>query len=248
MVTDVVTVSASDPLNDVEAVLERRGCSSAPVLEQGRLIGVVSRTDLLRAGRRNAAGHGGVLAPFGSKRAGDVATRPAITVGPRDNVSRVSAVMVERRIHRVFVENENKLVGVFSTLDLLRSISKSRITTPLVDVMSKPGFTIPLAATIAHATDRLAAAHVSGVVVIDEEGWPVGFFSQREALLSRTSSAETSVEEVMNYALVCLHEKAPLHRAATIAATARARRVLAIENRCVVGVVSPLDFARAVSA
>jgi CBS domain-containing protein len=248
MVPDIATVSATDPLSEVDALFEQRKCSSAPVMEGGRMIGVISRTDLLRAGRRDAAGHGGALAPFASKKAGDIATRPAITAAPSDSVSRVAATMVERRIHRVFVEDEHGPRGVFSTLDLLHAISRARVATPLTEVMSKPAFTVPLAASIAHATDRLAAAHISGVVVVDEEGWPVGIFSQREALLSHALSADTVVEEVMNHALVCLHGKAPLHRAATLAAAARARRVLVIEDRHVVGVITPLDFARAVSA
>ena len=176
-----------------------------------------------------------------------MATRPAITVGPRESVSQVAAKMVERRIHRVFVEDEQGLLGVFSTLDLLTAIGAARIATPLTEVMSKPAFTVPVAASIAHATDRLAAAHVSGVVVVDDEGWPVGIFSQREALLSHALSAETSVEEAMNHGLVCLHSKAPLFRAANLAAAARARRVLVIEDRRVIGVITPLDFARAVA-
>jgi CBS domain-containing protein len=248
MVTDVATVAATDPLTEVEAVFERRGCSSAPVMENGRMVGVISRTDLLRAGRRDAAGHGAALAPLASKKAGDIATRPAITVGPRESVSEVAAKMVERRIHRVFVEDDQGLLGVFSTLDLLTAISAARVANPLTEVMSKPAFTVPVAATIAHATDRLAAAHVSGVVVIDEEGWPVGIFSQREALLSHALAADTPIEDAMNHALVCLHSKAPLYRAATLAAAARARRVLVIDDRRVSGVITPLDFARAVSA
>mgnify|MGYP000178304288 FL=1 len=51
----------------------------------------------------------------------------------------------------------------------------------------------------------------------------------------------------MNHALVCLHGKAPLHRAATLASAARARRVLVIEDRRVAGVTTPHDFARALS-
>lgn len=247
MLTDVATVKATDTLSEVEALLDIRKCSCAPVIDGHEIIGVVSRTDLLRAGRRDAAGHGGALAPLAGKTAAEIATRPAITTGLRTSISEIAGLMLKRRIHRVFVADDGVLKGVFSTLDLLNVIAFARISTPLAEVMSKPAFTVPLAATIAHATDRLAAAHVSGVVVIDEEGWPVGIFSQREALTSRALSADTPVEEAMNHALVCLHHKAPLHRAASLASAARARRVLVIEDRKVAGVISPLDFARAVS-
>jgi CBS domain-containing protein len=248
MVKDVVSVRSDASLVETQAALDQRGCSAVAIVKDRRAIGVVSRTDLLRSGRREAAGHGGPLAPLAARTAIEIATRPVVTAGPKENLSRVAARMVKARIHRVFVEDDEALRGVFSTLDLLRAIITERVLLPVGGVMSKPAFTIPVTATIAHATDRLRAANVTGVVVIDEEGWPVGIFSQREALASRAMPAETSVEEVMNYALVCLHAKAPLHRAASLASAARARRVLVIEDRRVVGVVSPLDFARAVSA
>jgi CBS domain-containing protein len=202
---------------------------------------------LLRLGRREGAGHGAPLAPLPARSAGEVATRPAVVVTPGESLMHVAGMMVERRIHRVFVAQEGKLVGVFSTLDLLRAIAHSRVELQLAEVMSKPAFTLPVASTVAHATDRLAHAHVSGLCIVDEEGWPVGLFSQREALAASHVPGESSVEDAMSYALVCLHGQVPLYRAASLAASSRARRVLVIEHRHVVGVVTPLDFARAVS-
>ena len=48
----------------------------------------------------------------------------------------------------------------------------------------------------------------------------------------------------MSHALLCLHRTTPLHRAAAQAAVTRARRVLVIDDREAVGVVTGLDFAR----
>lgn len=244
---NVATVDSSATLTDVARTLEQHRCSSVPVLEAGAVIGVLSRTDLLRHGRRDSAGHGAPLAPLGAHEAGALATKPAVVVASDARLSDVAALLVERRIHRVFVVDDSRLTGVFSTLDLLRAIGQQKVTTPIEEVMSTPAFTISVSATLAHATDRLGNAHVSGVCVVDEEGWPVGLFSQREALLAADRPGDTSLEDVMSYALVCLHGKVPLHRAATLAAESRARRVLVIEHRHVVGVVTPLDFARAAS-
>ena len=247
MQSNVMSVSLETPLREVSALLDRHNFSSVPVLEDERVVGVVSRTDLLRLGRREGAGHGAPLAPLPARSAGEVATRPAAVVSPGESLMHVAGMMIERRIHRVFVAQEGKLVGVFSTLDLLRAIAHSRVELQLAEVMSKPAFTLPVASTVAHATDRLAHAHVSGLCIVDEEGWPVGLFSQREALAASHLPGESSVEEAMSYALVCLHGQVPLYRAASLAASSRARRVLVIEQRHVVGVVTPLDFARAVS-
>ena len=49
MTTDVVSASADTPLSEVVALMETQQIKRLPVLEKGRLIGIVSRADLLRA-------------------------------------------------------------------------------------------------------------------------------------------------------------------------------------------------------
>ena len=52
----------------------------------------------------------------------------------------------------------------------------------------------------------------------------------------------------MSYAMLCLNVRTPLFRAAAQAYETRARRILVIDDRRVMGVVTGLDFARAASA
>lgn len=47
MTTDVVTVDEDTPAAEIARVMEQRGVKRLPVLQQGRLVGVVSRADLL---------------------------------------------------------------------------------------------------------------------------------------------------------------------------------------------------------
>lgn len=49
MTSPVITVEPSTPVVDIAHLLEARGIRSVPVVEAGRLIGIVSRGDLLRA-------------------------------------------------------------------------------------------------------------------------------------------------------------------------------------------------------
>ncbi|MFO0619151.1 MAG: CBS domain-containing protein [Polyangiaceae bacterium] len=247
MTKEVISVDAASTLRDVERVLRERGVSSALVRDGDRPVGVVSRTDLLRAARRQAAGHEEKLAPLPAQSVGELCARAPITVGAEAIVSEAAARMVEERVHRVFVEREGRIIGVLSTRDVLDAIVSARVPTPIEDVMSHPLYTIPADATVAHATDRLAQAHVSGLTVLDQDGWPIGFIGQTEALLARDRPGTTSVEDAMNPALVCLHSRAELHRAAKLARAASARRVLVVEDRRAAGVLTPLDFARAVS-
>ena len=49
MTEDVVTVSANGPLDDVVELMEQHRIKRVPVVEDGKVVGVVSRADLLRA-------------------------------------------------------------------------------------------------------------------------------------------------------------------------------------------------------
>ena len=51
----------------------------------------------------------------------------------------------------------------------------------------------------------------------------------------------------MSYAMLCLRASTPLYRAAAHAHATRARRVLVSENRRVTGVLTGIDFARAIA-
>jgi CBS domain-containing protein len=73
----------------------------------------------------------------------------------------------------------------------------------------------------------------------------VGLFTQREALEARAAPPEATVETFMTPALLCLQHGTPLHRAAALAVATRARRVLALDGRHVVGMLTGLDFCRA---
>jgi CBS domain-containing protein len=49
MTHPAVTVAEDTPVGEVAALLEKRGISRVPVLREGRLVGMVGRSDLLRA-------------------------------------------------------------------------------------------------------------------------------------------------------------------------------------------------------
>ena len=84
-----------------------------------------------------------------------------------------------------------------------------------------------------------------GGIVVTENNWPVGVFTQVESLLAASLPRDTPVEEVLSPAMLCMGADTPLHRAAAQAAATRARRVIVTEGRDMVGIITGLDFARA---
>ncbi len=251
----VVSMPETASLIEIETTISRFGISCVPIVDDdGNCTGVLSRTDLLRLGhaearrgaRRNAPLH------LPNQRAVDVVQASPVTVLPDAPVSEAADLLVKHHIHRVFVrdpsskdESRPNIVGVFSTKEVLAVIRDKRLPHPISDFMVHPMFTIENSASVTTAIDRLRNAHVSGLVVIDEDESPIGVFTQVEALEARELPQETQVEDVMNYAMLCLDARTPLFRAAGQAFATRARRVLAVKDRKVCGILTGIDFARA---
>jgi CBS domain-containing protein len=153
--------------------------------------------------------------------------------------------MLDACVHRVYVVSRGELQGVLSTQDLMLAVRDLRWNHPVSEVMSSPVFTVRGTEPIALATERLARAHVSGLVVVDENQWAIGIYAQSDALGAADWPRETPIEEVMNPRLLVVPARTPTYRAAAQAAATRARRVVATSREEIVGILSGLDFARA---
>lgn len=238
MSAPVYTAGAEDSLQAVFGQLVERGISAVAVRNRaGALAGVVSRTDLLRDD---------ALREDPDRWVAEVMTVGALTV-PRDaTVAAAAAIMVERGVHRVFVTAGDELVGVCSTRDLMCAVRDVRDERPIEAFMSRPIFAVEVDGTLASAVALLGDARITGVVVVDDE-WPVGTFRQIDALAARDRADDTPVDEVMDPAMICMPAPTKLHWAARQAVAMNVRRVIATHHRKAVGILSGLDFARAVA-
>jgi CBS domain-containing protein len=119
MIKDVVTVLESTPLKEVARILSDKNITGAPVVNSlGELVGVISETDIIR--KSNSIG------AWSPSTAGQIMTRPAVSVSPSDTLQRVSELMFNRRIHRVVVAEGNKIQGIITTMDILRTIANQK--------------------------------------------------------------------------------------------------------------------------
>ena len=119
MTSEVFTLSPSASVEEAAAALAARGIGGAPVRDEaGRLVGVVSRSDLTDPERR---------APASDREAGTV--RDIMTPGLlvlRDSDLAMSAVrlMVREGVHRIIVlDDGGRLCGIVTPSDVLRALT-----------------------------------------------------------------------------------------------------------------------------
>lgn len=148
MVREVFTVSPDTVLLELERELAAHRITGAPVLDHGRLVGIVSRADidarLFREQSRSAAtalfyqqsdlDDPGAQRPADPAAAAleslrhlhvrDVMTRELLAVAPEARLPEVARVMRDRRVHRVLVLEAGRLVGIVSSFDVVRAVAE----------------------------------------------------------------------------------------------------------------------------
>lgn len=245
MSSPVHTVRDDARLEDADVLLREHHVSGLAVVDaSGAPIGVISRTDLLRAGRMRKlnGARKRVLSLPGARVRQHMQTRVE-TVRPNAPLADAARRMVKHHVHRIYITEETRLLGVVTTHDLLGAVAASRTLTPMADLMTSQLVTVKPDDPVTFAVDKLGEAGVSGLVVADRE-WPVGLFGQVEALEARDASPQEPVETWMSSLVVCLPMWMPAYRAASQALATGSRRLLAVDSMRARGIVTGTDFAR----
>jgi CBS domain-containing protein len=247
VVRDCMTSPATTESSDSSTLrlldlLERRKISAVPIVDKGRLVGIVSTTDLVR----DLAAHG---ANESARTAADCMRHPVVTAAPDEPIEAAAERMVSARVHRLVVTERDEVVGILSTRDILGEVFKFRPQALLGQLMTSPVETIDIDASVDNAVSRLVEANVHGLVVVDVDT-PVGVFTHAEALASRRLPPvlrARPVEEVMSYETICLEIKTPVFRAVAHAIQMNVRRLLVVDHRRLVGILSCLDLVAVLS-
>lgn len=137
MSREVVALSPDTSLIEAIELFAERHISGAPVMQGDRIVGVLSSTDILEFVASNPAmiadfGDGSVDAGSWSALAGHVVGEamsggPACTLSVDATVQAAADLMRQANIHRVFVTEHDRVVGVVSSLDITRALADHKV-------------------------------------------------------------------------------------------------------------------------
>ena len=148
MTTDVITVDPDMTVQALARLLAERGISGAPVADSnGRLVGIISEGDLLHraeigtARRHRNRRRSWWLEHFASDLARDcikshgrtvkdIMTRDVVTVTDDTDLGEVAALLEAKRIKRVPVMREGRLMGIISRANIVRAVGATKGALP----------------------------------------------------------------------------------------------------------------------
>jgi CBS domain-containing protein len=111
--SDVETISAGDRVTDAVAKLGALRIGALPVVEDGRIVGIMSERDVIYCLKDHGAG----VLDWPVSR---LMSSPAITASPDTEVLSALALMTQRRIRHLPVVENNQIRGIVSIGDLVK--------------------------------------------------------------------------------------------------------------------------------
>jgi CBS domain-containing protein len=135
----VVMLYPSDTLHHAAQKLSRNGISGAPVVEDGKVVGIVSESDLVTAAmpslrsERGASildfltvvGHRRSRAQHHAQRVSEIMSPVVIQVPSTTSIWKAASIMERRGVKRLpVVDEEGFLVGVISRADVVKAMGR----------------------------------------------------------------------------------------------------------------------------
>ena len=125
METKLVTISASERLSMVEDIMRLGRVRHMPVVQAGKLVGVVSERDLLRASLSVLSEHRDAerrmfLHVVEISR---VMSSPPIVIAPDATIREAALLMADRKIGCLPVVDGDRLIGMITETDVLRWVA-----------------------------------------------------------------------------------------------------------------------------
>lgn len=140
MTREVCTVREETDLKELAALFVEHNYKTLPVVDAaGKLVGVVSQTDLIEQDKplhiptvislfdwvlylESPKVFSDEVRKVSARKVGEICAREVITCTPGSTVEEVADLMVEHKVHLLPVLDGERLVGVVARFDLIRSL------------------------------------------------------------------------------------------------------------------------------
>jgi CBS domain-containing protein len=130
MTASVSSVSPSQSLADAAQVMKGENVGSVPVVEEGRLAGIVTDRDIVTravAERRNPQ----------DVRVEEIASHDLVTVEAQQDLDEALALMARHKVRRLPVLQEGRLVGMLAQADVALEAKEKKVG-EMVEQISQP--------------------------------------------------------------------------------------------------------------
>jgi len=177
MTSDVVHVEIPGNRDDVLKILKRTGISGVPVVKNKKIVGIITRKDLLRKPEETQLGL--------------LMTAKPISIAPDADIRQAARLLVEHRIRRLPVVEDGHLLGLLSVSDLIHALAQMKIKDEIKGAYTSSTFALWEETPLPVVGRVMEISGVDAIPILDVENKLQGIISERD--LIRNSIIEDSV-------------------------------------------------------
>jgi CBS domain-containing protein len=178
MCSEVFCVTVPGSRDDVLETLKEKHVSGVPALKEGKLVGMVTRVDLLKKPDEDQIAL--------------LMTKNPVTVEPDADVSDVAKLILSRDIRRLPVVEDDLLIGIVTTADIVRVIADLSITDPIGNYVEEGVVMVWEETPLPLVGGILELAHTGAAPILNRSEKLVGIVTDRD--LISAAVIEDSVE------------------------------------------------------
>jgi diguanylate cyclase (GGDEF)-like protein/PAS domain S-box-containing protein len=238
----VVTVRPETALTEAIGLMASARISCLIVAEKKRPVGIFTERDLVRAVARQAE--------LGSLTVGALMTSPVVTIHKELSLYEAYGIMLSNKIrHHVVVDCADRIMGVMSQSDLINVLGLEYfVEMRLIEqIMTTNVMTIPLDMKLSAVINRMAAATISCVVVVDGQV-PAGILTERDAvrLISKGVDPDKAlIGELMSRPVLSVRLGTTLHKTASLMKQEKIRHIVVIDDEgALAGIITQTDIIK----
>ncbi|HBA55255.1 HPP family protein [Syntrophorhabdus aromaticivorans] len=112
---NVVTCHPSEKLTVILNKLELFNIAGMPVVDKGRLVGIICQSDILKGLKT------GTIEDLIVK---DVMVKDVIVVSPTESAVNVAKIMIEKHVNRVPIVEKGVIVGIVTRGDIIKAVAE----------------------------------------------------------------------------------------------------------------------------
>jgi len=184
MVKDVFTVPQSMQLEDVAKLMLENGIGSVPVMDDEKMVGIVSKADFVTLATGIA---------FDKITVKEIMSKDLTFVSSTERLIHARRLMIESHVGRLPVIEDGKLVGMITSKDLMRAFidfrkkvpekyQKSQINEVLIeDIMSTNPTFVTKDMSITEVSEIMMETGFNGLPVVEDDK-VVGIITQTDIL------------------------------------------------------------------
>ena len=184
MVKDVITVPETMQLGEVAKIMLDNGIGSVPVMKDDEMVGIVSKADFVTLA---------VGIAFDKITVKEIMTKDVVAVAPTDRLVHARRQMMDANVGRLPVIDDDELVGMITSKDLMRAFIDFRKNVPekyqktqikeifVEDIMSSNPSYVSKEMSISEVSKIMMETGYNGLPVV-EEGKVVGIITQTDIL------------------------------------------------------------------